>query len=317
MKAIKKSKILVMNAALLGMVAFSACNVNDGIEDGNQPQAVRFSAGIANQAVQNDAPITKAAGTIWASGDAIGVFMVEKGMTTIAENAVNRQYTTTGNSTFTTASGQDIYYPMDGSAVDFIAYYPYATGKAISDQLSVNVSGAQTAASQAAIDLLWAKANNNGSGYTKATPNVALSFDHKLSKIVMNVKAAANVNASLTGMTVSIGYMNTENTFNLSTGTFGTPGTPAAITPCKLATAKTGFDASYDAVILPGTYPDGMVTVTFTVGGEPFVWKIPATTFNSGAEYTYAITLTRTEVKVTGTIKPWAAGPNNLTGEAE
>jgi hypothetical protein len=50
-----------------------------------------------------------------------------------------------------------------------------------------------------------------------------------------------------------------------------------------------------------------VVTVEFTVGGETFTWKVDATTFGSGNEYTYAVTLTRTGVNVTGTIKPWTS----------
>jgi hypothetical protein len=315
-KATRKSRILVMGTALLGMVAFSACNVNDEIEDNNQPQAVSFSAGIAGQAVQNGGPTTKAAGTVWASGDAIGIFMMSNGTTTIAEQAENKQYTTTGGSTFSAVAGDEIYYPMDGSKVDFIAYYPYASGKTLGSSISVDVSGAQTASSQADIDLLWAKANGTGgSGYDKvthATTPVALAFNHKLAKMVINVKAGAAVNTPLTGMTVTIKGMNTKNTFKLSDGTLGTPNTPAAITPRVITTAS-GFNASYDAIILPYVYSsNGDVTVDFTVGGETFTWEVDATTFAPGNEYTYAVTLTRTGVAVTGTINPWM--PNDRGG---
>lgn len=311
-----KSNFLA-TAILICAAVFTSCNVNDDIEDGDQPQAVCFTASIDNQAVQDGAPQTKAEGTTWGN-DVIGVFMVSNGgVTTVHES--NIQFTTPGTGTFTAVAGSEIYYPMDGSAVDFIAYYPYEGGKAIGDAISVDVSGTQTAASQAGIDLLWGKADGaGGAGYTKTnTGPVALTFSHKLAKLVMNVKADPSVGGTLDGMTVSIAGMNTKNTLALATGALGAPGTPAAITPNKITTAA-GFAASYDAIILPHNYAASAVMVTFTVGGETFTWTLTAAdaAFNGGNEYTYAVTLTRTGVTVIGTITPWTPIDRGLV-EAE
>ena len=307
-----------MSVALLGVIAFSSCSSDDEVRTTNDG-VVRFTTSIDETATPGT-PQTKAAGTGWTAGDAIGIFMVANGGTTVVENATNRKYTTTGTSTFTAASGQNIYYPMDGSAVDFIAYYPYSGSvTALSATIQVNVAGTQTATSQADIDLLWAKTNNGGAGYDKvshATTPVALAFDHKLSKLVINCKADANVGVSLNGMTVSITGMDTKNTLTLSSGVLGTASTVAAITPNKQASAPAGFSTSYDAIILPKAYAADVVEVLFTLSnGEPFVWKVPAITFVSGTEYTYEINLTRTGVQFTGTIKPWLTGGG--TGIAE
>ena len=292
---------ILLAAALMGAVAFTSCNVNDEISDN---VAVSFTAGI-DQAAAVDG--TRAAGTTWGN-DAIGIFMMN-GATT---EAVNMQYTTTGSSSFTVAAGNEMYYPMDGSTVNFIAYYPYASGTALATPLGVTIGTSQTAASQPAFDLLWAKADNGGSGYNKVshkTTPVALTFVHKLAKIVMNCTADPSVGSALTGMTVTIKGMNTENTFNLSTGTLGnSPDTPLPITP------RTVTDGSvYDAIIMPDSYAaEDNITVEFTVSGETFTWDVGATNFDGGNEYSYDVILTRTGVSVTGTISPWI--PNDMGG---
>lgn len=317
LRGAKTGKILVMCAVLLGVATFSSCSVNDDIEDGNRPQAVRFSADIANQAVNDGVPTTKAAGTSWASGDAIGIFMVKNGTATIAENTANKQYTTTDGSTFSTATaGDEIHYPMNGSAVGFIAYYPWTNGKGIGDAISVNVAGAQTAASQAGIDLMWSA---NATNFSKTTPGyVALSFQHKLAKMVINCKAEPNTGIAagdFNTATVVIDGMKTQTSLKLADGTLSGVTGLGTIHPNKIATGS-GFLASYDAIIVPAGYPAGEITVKFTVNGELYTWVLGMGTFASGTEYSYTVTLTKTGVNVTGAIKPWTNGGNRL-GTAE
>jgi len=297
----KTNRIFFLAAALSAVVALTSCGKNETTVNTSAP--VRFSAAIAGQALPGAA--TRAEGTTWASGDAVGIFMVNHGLTTIAENAGNRQYTTTGDGNFTAVAGDEIYYPMDGSAVDFIAWYPYSAGAALGTPVAIPIATTQTAANQPDFDLLYATANNSGNGYTKTTSGaVALAFSHKLSKLVLNTTADPSVGVALTGMTVKITGMNTAGTFDLSTGALGTTGTPAAITPRTITDG-----ASYDAIILPGSYAAGALTVEFTIGSgsgaETFVWNVGAITFDSGSQYTYDLTLKRTGVTVTGSITPW------------
>lgn len=318
-KTMKTSKTLAMIAAVGLLVVFSSCSNDDETVDNNQPQAVRFSAGIANQALPAGGPTTKAAGTDWASGDAIGIFMVNFNTTSIAEGAENKQFTTTGTSEFTAAAGNEITYPMNAATkVDFIAYYPYASGNVLTTPIDVTI-GLQT--NQPTFDLLWTKADNGGAGYDKNThknTKVELKFDHKLAKIVMNVKADANTGITdLSTATVTINGMFTKNTFNLATGLLGTADTKAAITPRKLGTKPAGFLATYDAIIMPySNYAANDVTVVFTVGGNPYTWTLKTTdaVFAPGNEYTYEVTLTKTKVLVKGTITPWLAPTNNDRG---
>lgn len=294
-------------AALTGAMMIASCSKSDDIQDDtNRP--VRFSGAIEGQV--SATPASRAADDRWGN-DAIGVFMVDHGKMTVSESVVNYQYTTTGNGNFTPESSV-IYYPMSGS-VDFIAYYPYDDGVTLDNTIEVTI-GNQTDAGQPAFDLLYAKADKEGNGYTKEDKDaVALVFDHKLAKIVMNCKADASVGTSnLNDMTVTIKGTDSKNTFDLKTGTLGTAETPANVTPRKIATAD-GFGASYDAIIMPGEYGANTITVEFTIDGETFTWDVSEAhaKFDGGNEYTYEVTITRTGVSVSGSITPWETDGND------
>ena len=197
---------------------------------------------------------------------------------------------------------------MDASPVDFIAYYPHANAVTLDADIPVEIATTQTTASQATCDLLWARANGtSGNGYNKeSTSAVALTFGHCLTKITMNCKLDASVGVSnLDAATVTIKGMNARNTFDLKTGTLGTPAKPTAITPRKLAAPVATYAATYDAIILPATYAADVVSVDFGIGNETFTWDVKATTFKPGTEYIYEVTIRRTGVTAEGTITPW------------
>ncbi|GEM_PF-335489 len=302
-----KSDFLVIATALTGVIMMGSCNDKDDIHE-IESHPVRFTAAIAQPALLQGAPITKAAGNQWDPGDEIGIFMLQHGTIKVEEFTENRRYSTTGDGNFTSKDGNEIFYPNSRDKVDFIAYYPFAGNVQVDGTLDVDVSGIQTSATQAATDLLWAHADNSGNGYIRDTNNaVALSFNHKLAKLVMKCKAASNVGiSSFDGVKVNINGMKTKNTLSLSDGKLGTPEVTAVVIPRKQAAPEPGFGAVYDAIVLPATYAANMITVDFIIsGGDKFTWKVPASIFQGGNEYIYEITLNRTGVHFTSTIVPW------------
>ncbi|MBC5614552.1 fimbrillin family protein [Bacteroides hominis] len=292
--------------ALAGAVCLASCSSDEEVNVSNDGR-VLFTAGIGNQAVAAT-PATRASGSAWASGDAIGIFMVGHG--TVDVEAGNKKFITLGgNGTFTPVAGNEIYYPMDNIKVDFIAYYPYKENVSFDADLPVTIATDQTATdAQPGCDLMWAKADKNGNGYTKdadATTPVALTFGHCLAKLRMNCTVDVSVGVTLDAATVTISGMNTVNTFDLTTGTLGTPETETDITPRKLATPTANFAATYDAIILPGNYGSNKLSVTFKINGEDFIWQVAAIEFEPGKEYIYEVIIKRTGVSATGTITPW------------
>lgn len=306
-----------MLSALAAALCLGSCDKNEeAIVDNG---AVRFTAGIGRDAVAT--PQSRASGTDWHADDAIGIFMVTHGNTDIAEAAENKKYTTaTGNGNFAAVLGHEIYYPMDNAKVDFIAYYPHKEGTALDTPLDVEIATAQTSDTQAATDLMWAKATNAapatpavpGPGYTKdgTTAPVKFTFGHCLSKLTMNCTVDNNVGAASllndATTTVTVRGMKTTSTFDLATGTLtGTPGTPTDITARKLSIAPADYDGAYDAIILPAEYGDGVLSVDFEINGETFTWNVGAITFEPGNEYIYKVKITRTGVTAEGSITSW------------
>jgi hypothetical protein len=280
-----------------------SCKKNDSVtplpED--EPVAVQFSSNIGGHT-----PIIKplAAGSAWASNDAIGVFMVNNGSSNVRDGATNKKYVTaSGDGTFAPdGTGNTVYYPVNSDKVDFIAYYPYVSSITTLGAYSVNVS---TQTTPATIDLLYATATNGGSGYDKSNASsVALSFSHKLSKLTLNVSTTSTqiTAGDLSSMTVSIAGLNTQASFNLGTGALGAASSVANITP-RTVTAG----SKYEAILLPGSFSSVSVTFTITAGSNPgtYVWNIPDGAFEAGKEYIYSVSFTDGNVSVTGTITDW------------
>lgn len=299
----KTNRFLIAAAVVLISVAvYYSCSKDK--EPAYAPEAVMFTSEI-NRAVPN----ARASDDSWDANDKIGIFMIDQ-TTNAVEGAVNKQYyTSDGTKAFTPVAGNEVYYPVNGSKVNFIAYYPYDPLITTLNTYSVDVLGH--------VDLLWAKTTKD---YDKtSTEKVALTFDHMLARLVLNCKAGADIDeADVAGMTVVIKGMNTNNQLNLKTGTFGAATNPQNIIPSKLTSAPAGYNSAFDAIILPAAaiVNIGDFYVEFTIkpttDPEVFTWKMPSgTKFDAGNEYTYNVTLTRSGLSIEGTINKWVADANN------
>lgn len=107
-------------ATVLSGLAFTACVDNDDKSewnDGSQP--ISFTSSIKGIN-------TRAVDSKWTAGDKIGVFMKATSGDLASAIAVNKQHATDANGNVSAADADNaLYYPTDGSSVDFIAYYPY------------------------------------------------------------------------------------------------------------------------------------------------------------------------------------------------
>jgi endonuclease G len=270
-------------------------NCNPDPASSGAPVAVQFTSEI-HGAIPQTRTITT-----WANQNAIGIFMVKDVTSTpsVVNNMLNKQYQTNGSTAFTPVGSTDtIYYPVDGSSVDFISYYPYQSATALGDY-SVDVSNQQTGTD---IDLLYAKTT---SGYSKATKSpVSLLFDHQLTHLVLNTIPGNGLTAdNLKNLTVAVKGLNTTATFDLvSKGLKDLGDVKKIVTNISTAGEK------YDAIIIPQTIGKGLVTVEFQIGSEIFVWTVPEGTFDAETEYIYNVTISRTGVTVTGEINAWKKG---------
>lgn len=172
---------------------------------------LRFEIGFAPQTPENgDTPKTKAATagdftTIWEDGDEIGLFAVSRQSAETKSLASSNNYIhnvklTYDSGTQTWTPSQDLFFDGD-KVLDFYAYHPYDDNGdnpaglnplAIAFNVKADQNGDTGGKSNYNLsDLLMAKADNGGSGYSKTafrnTP-IPLTFTHALSLVQVEFK---------------------------------------------------------------------------------------------------------------------------------
>lgn len=283
-------------ATVLSGLAFTACVDNDDKSewnDGSQP--ISFTSSIKGVN-------TRAVDSKWTAGDKIGVFMKATSGDLASAIAVNKQHATDANGNVSAVDADNaLYYPTDGSSVDFIAYYPY-TASLTGNVYKVNVADQSKPEN---IDLLY---SNNATGFAKGTANKPqLQFAHQLSQIVFNITKDATV-PSLNGLTVTFEGMNTTADFALANGTLSNVGAAAkiaAVVDETAATAKT--------IVLP-TAALADVKVVFNLNGKTFTADYPQKELLTGRKYTHNVKLSDSNgqpviVMDAATIEDWITVP--------
>lgn len=258
---------------------------------------------------------TRAHDKTWDKGDAIGIFMLSGA----DMEAANRQYTTGEESTsgiFAAAEGNTIYFPIDGTTRDFVAYYPYRDLGQENTTYTVDVSDQR---SQKGIDLMGAA---KVTGKHKNDPKVAFVFTHKLVKLALTIQAdGTSLTADkLEGMTVKLTNQRTKATYDIVTGgsvTVDTQTPPATLT---LETHPEGTSA--EGIVLPTDDTQGMNLEFHLKDGSTYTWAVKeapkSRKFAAGSKYVYTITITNTGLEVTSTIEDWALGNDGgESGSAE
>ena len=164
---------------------------------------------------------TRANDTAFASGDKVGIYVVNyngstAGTLAASDNHVTNMQFTYSNSAWTPASA--IYWKDDTTHADFYAYYPYnASANTSAHAFSVQTDQS-TEANYWASDFLWGKATNIAP--TKET--VPITTNHSFSNILVYLEAGDGFTAeTLAAATKSVKITNvkTSATINL----FATP----------------------------------------------------------------------------------------------
>lgn len=266
--------------------------------------ALQLTGGISIQ--------TRAYDDTWDAGDHIGIYMYNAGKETIVEGAENIPYRLKkGETKAFEPAGTTIYFPVDGSNVDFHAWYPCK-----------DVAGGEWTAnlkkqsSQKALDLMTAgvKSNTgkNGKVYNKEQPKVALEFHHRLTKLVVNIDNGVGISpADLKGLTMEI-------TQQVSTAIYE-PDYDALGYEEELVTIPLSMNADgtfAEAILFPddlarayGTDRGRQLVFTLKNTGEKFYYYINDNkSFNAGEKNIYHITVNRTGLEVTAEIEDWTEG---------
>lgn len=297
----KKQVLLIFAVAAL----LAGCSNDTDTDTGNDARvSLQVSGGINIR--------TRAQDKDWDKGDAIGIYMVNAGSTDIAEESENRRYITAeGDGKFSPTPGKTIYFPIDGSTTDFLAYYPFEAALT-NGTFPVDVSS-QT--DQTAIDLMTAKTVSTADKpLDKDHYKVSLAFTHRLTKLSLTITAGNGIAAKdLAGLKVEITNQRAKGTYSPLSETFSVTSEPVQ----TIALNTTASGTSAVAILLPTTEPEGINPIVagrqfvFTLAGtgEVFRWDIPdSKSFKQGDKNIYDITINRTSLDVTATIIDWNEG---------
>lgn len=303
-----KLKFLAILLLITGSgLMFTSCHSDDDVSEDSIPIGVRFGSDIIQTKTTNG-------GNHWTKNDPIGVFMVKNGQmlssTNIAEGADNRKYQAQAGGSningFAPVGTDVIYYPHDGSNVDFVAYYPYRT--ALTNYIyPVDVTNQATPAD---IDVLYANtANTNLVGYNKTSGMVDLQFNHALSKLSFTL-TSGDGSPNLTGAKLQITNLATTADIDLADGTV------TATNSGRTLTANTSTDGlSSSAIVIPQTLSGTKLIVTLVDNVSKFEWVFPANTkLQASKNHQFEITVNKTGIIVSsGGITTWTGTGDPVT----
>ena len=141
------------------------------------------------------------------------------------------------------------------------------------------------------LELLYCKAAN----YAFSSSPVTLSFYHQLSRLVINISHDLSTTLSVSSVSIGSNTFPTTARFSVPTGSnnVGSWASSAygTIVP-KTETAQSGYQATYSAVVFPGTYTKDSKIFTLNNSDGSYIYSITESagqTLTAGNQYSYAI----------------------------
>lgn len=303
MKSVNQIRFVALVAAAATL--FGGCEKESDNTVDNTPVAARITSTI-------DDMTTRAAGTAWAAGDAIGV----SGRMDMVEYIHVKYVTTAGDGKFTVVNdaGQDndIYF-QDKRSATFTAYYPYdgenGTAPGANGIISKSITDAdQTADGQPQIDYLFATATASS-----ANPNVKFQFKHCMSRIILNFLPGNGI-ASLSDLEYTINDLALEGTFNTKTG--ATAGTATGNLTLSVSNNASGMSSTL--IVFPQQTSGAAISITMKGVNYTGTIDFPENADNgstrelrAGYSYTYNVKMNNGSLGIElADINEWGDGGN-------
>ena len=290
-----KKKYLLFAAAALTLAACS--NDDENLNGG--PVAAQVTAGIGG--VQ-----TRASGTVWENGDAIGISTTSQTQTSY----VNMKYTTVGDGNFTHAAdmggeASGIFFQDADETVTFCAYYPYdedSNEESLPGEEGIITDVTTTdQTKQSSFDFLFA----TGATASKSSPTVSFnntvkentSFTHRMSRLVLNITTDANAGFTASDVAKGTYFLSgiKHSGTNTQDGKAIATGAPTTDWQITAANTGTGDEFTYSMIL----YPQDVASLTFkaTINGQDYTCELtPA--LAAATSYTYNITVKKTKLEV-------------------
>lgn len=193
-------------------------------------------------------------GNVWKSGEEFGVFMLEAGTGKVVNNYANLLYTADDYSAtgYLIPSGEPMYWPTDGTTVDFVAYHPYrsdaAASRASGWQVSIDLSDQNRVAAD---DFIYSKDDTG----RKASGSFEFQLKPVLARVVVDLMAGAGISTGqLDAMKMSIRGKHTLGVYDLIEGKFLEFSKKGEVDMKK----SDDGEHRHEAVIFPGEVADEM-----------------------------------------------------------
>ncbi len=190
------------------------------------------------------------------------------------------------------------YFPTNGANVNIRAIYP--TGHMSGTDFAVTSISQTSPEDYMASDLMFAKVEDVAKPTTANEP-IQLVFEHKMSKICVNLTAEGGV--SLTNSTVKLLGVKTHTTFNPQTGVVNEE--DATGDAGNILMTNDGAQGCA-AIIVPQKKASGYLLEIVLRNNDVLHYKtVQETTFESGKVYTFNVTVIESNISVNTTVTTW------------
>ena len=254
----KKTLLVSLTFGLL----LSGCNDEDSLGT-SEGTGVRFTSYMVE---------SRATDTAWEVGDEIGVYMQADAAS--GYKKINVKYANSDGNVNTFTSESPIEYSGNESTVSFMAVYPFSS--LVTDGTYEFTLG-NTSLSQN--DIMYASTTSVAAG----TQNVTLNFQHKLTKIVLQLNDEDG--KPVTGATISINKQRASGTLDVATGT---------ITATSDYTSTLNFSESngtYEAIVIPDDGYAGRSVLITTADDQQYSYPVDNIAFGGAKKYTFPVSL--------------------------
>lgn len=254
----KKTLLVSLTFGLL----LSGCNDEDSLGT-SEGTGVRFTSYMVE---------SRATDTGWELGDEIGVYIQADAAS--GYQKINVKYANSNGDVNTFTSESPIEYSGNESTVSFMAVYPFSS--LVTDGTYEFTLG-NTSLSQN--DIMYASTTSVAAG----TQNVTLNFQHKLTKIVLQLNDEDG--NPVTGATISINKQRASGTLDVATGT---------ITATSDYTSTLNFSESngtYEAIVIPDEGCEGRSVLITTADDQQYSYPVDNIAFGEAKKYTFPVSL--------------------------
>ena len=249
----------------LGMI-LSGCNKDEDLNNAGT-NGVSFTSYMIG---------SRATDTAWEPNDEIGVYMQNAGSEGYAN--VNVKYANSESDCNKFTSTSPITYSGGGTGtVSFMAVYPY-NGNITDGNYTFTLADGDLSKN----DIMYASAPSIASGVT----NVDLTFQHKLSKIILQLKDEQN--NAVTGATVSIDNQCVSGVLNVADGTVSVASDATYTSVLAFAEGENG---QYEVIVIPDEGREGRSIVITTTEGKTYRCPVGSIAFGNSQKYTFPVSL--------------------------